>query len=286
MLSPDPMNYWIVLLDIEDFSLRVETVQATLHDELYEVVRYAMGRARLDPDDCVIQDRGDGMLMLFPAQVKPGELLRELMTGLHDALADHQVRFRDEHGMRLRVGLHLGLVTRKGDRWTSTAINDLSRLVDAAPVKQVLKSAVRAHLVLVVSEEVHKSVVVGRYPGIDPAGYLPADFVTKHGEPRRGWVTVPGPEYSAPPGLPSATGATPAAAGGETAEGGHAEGKHAGTGPGGPVPAVREDAGGDTGGDRRGDARRETRRDIRLKNGDYVEGDKIVHMGADRSGRP
>ncbi|GAA2273598.1 hypothetical protein GCM10010145_44910 [Streptomyces ruber] len=207
MVAPDPLSHWIVLLDIEDYSQRPETAQATLHEELYQVIAFALSRAGLGLDRCAVQDRGDGMLLLVPIGTSPTRLLRELVRGLEDALAEHRGKYNEDHRMRLRVGLHQGLVIQRGERWTGSAINDLARLVDAGPVKRVLARAGRAHLVLVVSEEIHRSVVLGRYPGIDPAAYLPADFVTKHDEPRRGWVTVPG--YPAPPGLPARAGEPP-----------------------------------------------------------------------------
>ncbi|MCT9080114.1 nucleotidyl cyclase domain-containing protein [Streptomyces fulvoviolaceus] len=203
MVSPEPRNHWIVLLDIEDFSLRPDVTQATLHDELYKVVEFALERAGLDLTRCAVQDRGDGMMILAPAETSPTRLLREFVRALDDALEGHRATYNEDHRMRLRVGVHLGLVIRQDPRWTGTAINDLARLVDARPVKDVLARARRAHLVLVVSEEVHKSVVLGRYPGIDLAAYVPADFVTKHDEARRGWVTVP--RYAAPPGVSAGT---------------------------------------------------------------------------------
>ncbi|MFF2043860.1 hypothetical protein ACFVVX_25905 [Kitasatospora sp. NPDC058170] len=236
MVSPDPQSHWIALVDIEDFSLRPETVQATLHEELYEVVWFAFGRARLERSACQVQDRGDGMLVLLPASTSPAVLLRELLRGLQDALAEHHAKYRDDHRMRLRVGLHQGLVIQHDERWAGTAINDLARLVDAGPVRRALAAAERAHLVVVVSEELHRTVVLGRYPGIDAAAYLPADFVTKHGEPRRGWVTVPG--YPAPPGLPPATGELPTGVGGRPGGGGLAGGPDGGAGTGDPAPPV------------------------------------------------
>ncbi|MEV7192129.1 hypothetical protein AB0N81_09985 [Streptomyces sp. NPDC093510] len=226
MVSSDPHSYWIVLLDIEDFSLRPEVSQATLHEELYEVVEFALARAGLSLAECPVQDRGDGMLILAPMATSPIRLLRELTRGLEDALRAHQEKYNEKHRMRLRAGLNQGLVIRQGERWTGTAINDLARLVDADPVKGVLARARRAHLVLVLSEGVHSAVVLGNYPGIDQAAYLPADFVTKHGERRRCWVTVPG--YPAPPGLSADVGeppggaeeTTPAGTGASAAEGG------------------------------------------------------------------
>ncbi|MET8685272.1 hypothetical protein ABZV77_13740 [Streptomyces sp. NPDC004732] len=234
MVSSDPHSYWIVLLDIEDFSLRPEVSQATLHGELYEVVEFALARAGLKLAECRVQDRGDGMLILAPVGTSPTRLLRELTRGLEDALQAHQEKYNETHRMRLRVGLNQGLVIRQGKRWTGTAINDLARLVDAGPVKGVLAQARRAHLVLVLSESVHAMVVGGNYPGIDPAAYLPADFVTKHGERRRGWVTVPG--YPAPPGLPAEPRGASGGAGGAPLPGVDAGGEDGGAGAMTPAP--------------------------------------------------
>ncbi|PSM37814.1 hypothetical protein C6Y14_39990 [Streptomyces dioscori] len=274
MVSPDPHSYWIVLLDIEDFSLRTEVAQATLHGELYEVVEFALARAGLDLAECPVQDRGDGMLILIPMGTSPTKLLREVARGLEDALQAHQVKYNQDHRMRLRVGLNQGLVIRQGERWTGTAINDLARLVDAGPVKGVLEQARRAQLVLVVSENVHTSIVRGGYPGIDPASYLSADFVTKHGELRRGWITVPG--YSSPPGLPADSGTPPGAAGGTAVR----DGAGAGTGDGGTVQGstvppstpmnIRDVSNSRIVGPG-------AERVVYLEEGDYVEGGKYEH---------
>ncbi|MEV0185750.1 hypothetical protein AB0I54_41755 [Streptomyces sp. NPDC050625] len=277
VVPEDPHSHWIVLLDIEDFSLRAETTQATLHDDLYHVVEFGLRRAGLGLDGCEVQDRGDGMLLLAPPDTRPTLLLRELVRGLEDALVHHRDTYNHDHRMRLRVGFEQGLVSRRGERWTSNAINDLSRLVDAGPVKQVLARAGRAHLVVVVSEDIHRKVVLGRYPGIDPAAYLPADFVTKHGEPRRGWVTVPG--YPAPPGLPADSGEPPRGStrpGADPGTGGTAGGAGGGTEPGSPVlpPSLR--IGEMTNGQIAvGDG-------AMAVGGDYVHGNKIEHHHGSR----
>ncbi|MFE0508529.1 hypothetical protein [Streptomyces sp. NPDC058964] len=279
VVPEDPQNHWIVLLDIEDFSLRAETTQATLHDDLYQVVEFGLRRAGLGLDGCAVQDRGDGMLILAPPETRPTLLLRELVRGLEDALIHHRGTYNHDHRMRLRVGFEQGLVSRRGERWTSNAVNDLSRLVDAGPVKQVLARAGRAHLVVVVSEDIHRKVVLGHYPGIDPAAYLPADFVTKHGQPRRGWVTVPG--YPAPPGLPADSGEPPRdRPGTDPGTGGTAGGAGGGTEPGSPVPPSSLGVGLGIDGVSNsqiaiGDGATAVNGDY--VGGDYVNGNKIVH---------
>ncbi|WP_202231986.1 hypothetical protein [Actinacidiphila reveromycinica] len=200
MVTPDSHQYFIVLVDIEDYSPRPDAVQVALHDAVHEVTTFALvQRAGVTPSGHRFTDRGDGMLVLLPPTVSPTLLLREMVRGLDDALVEHNQKHAPDYRMRLRVGLHHGPVVRKGKLWTGSAVNDLARLVDADPVRKVLKAAKRAHFTLVLPEALHEATVRGRFPGIDPAAYLPFDFVTKHQEERRGWITVPG--YAAPPGL-------------------------------------------------------------------------------------
>jgi hypothetical protein len=262
--TSDPVNQSIFLVDIENFSTRPQAVQAVLHDRLYAVLSFALRKARIEESACRLQDRGDGVLMLLPPTISTAVLLREVMRGLQDALAAHQGTYREDHAMRLRVGLHYGAVNLDGERWTSDAINDLAGLVDAGAVRRVLATAERAHMVLVVSEHVHTSVVIGRHPGIDPAAYLPFDFVTKHGQARRGWVTVPG--YPSPPGLPAAQGGPGAGAEGDSAAPGSAPGPAGGAAVGGTAPPASDPEVSPAG------------RSIHVK-GDYVEGDQVSVKG-------
>lgn len=197
-MPPDPHYHWILLIEIEGFSTQPETVQARLRNDLYHVTELVLRRAGVGPDS-TMEDRGDGVLILLPMSIPPTILVRDFVRGLEDELTSYQW---DAHRLRLLVGLDHGLVARDPRGWVGAAINDLARLVGGASVKQVLARAGRAHLVLVVSENVYRSVVLQRYPGIVPAAYGPTEFVTRHGQRLRAWITVPG--YPAPPGLPPA----------------------------------------------------------------------------------
>lgn len=220
MIVPETHLYFIVLVDIEDFSLRPDSVQLALQKGVYDVVRSALKRARVDSDDMEMSDRGDGMLVLIPASLSPPVLLRELVRGLEDALADHRRAHSDGYRMRLRVGFHLGLVSRDGQRWAGTTINDLARLLDADHVRKSLKVAESAHMVFVLPDSLYSGIVQGYHSGINPALYVPFEFVTKHHEARRGWLIVPG--HPAAPGSLTAgrTGPTTATPDGSDDDGG------------------------------------------------------------------
>ncbi|MER7689753.1 hypothetical protein [Streptomyces sp. NPDC097610] len=191
-MTSGPLSCWIVLLDIENFGMRDDAVQAMLRREMYQVAEFALTRAGVDLGQCLMEDRGDGVLILIPSATPPTRLLQEFTWGLENDLVAHQERYNDNYRMRLRVGLNHGPVVLDSRGRTGTDIADLARLVDAEPVRQVFARASRAHLVLVVSDNVYRSMVRGGDRGIDLAAFGPTDFVTKHGQTLRGWVTVPG----------------------------------------------------------------------------------------------
>ncbi|MEV7243143.1 hypothetical protein AB0N92_18120 [Streptomyces sp. NPDC093248] len=199
-MTSNPISRWIVLIETEGFSERDEAVQARLHNNLYDVTDSALSRAGVSRDQYTLQDHGDGLLILMSADTAPTRLVREFVRSLDDALARYRGISTDAYRLRLRVGFGHGLVALSHDHWTGAAINDLTRLLDAAPVKQTLAQAEWAHLVLVVSEDVYQSVVRYAPPGVDPAAFGPTELVTRHGKKLRAWVTVPG--YSEAPGRP------------------------------------------------------------------------------------
>ncbi|MGW3451830.1 hypothetical protein [Streptomyces sp. NPDC001076] len=198
-MTTEARYHRIVLIEIEGFSMQPETAQAGLRRNLYDMTESALSSAGVGPDQYTVEDRGHGVLILVSAGTALTILVRDFMQGLEDALASYQW---NAHRLRLLVGLGQGLVAWDPHGWAGAAINDLAQLVDGAPVKQVLAQAEQARLVLVVSENVYASVVRHGYRGIDPAAYGPTEFVTRHGERLRAWITVPG--YPAPPGLPPA----------------------------------------------------------------------------------
>ncbi|MEU0405970.1 hypothetical protein ABZ318_38380 [Streptomyces sp. NPDC006197] len=191
---------WVVVLDIENFSSRPDPIQRSLRTGMYEVLREALVRAGLPADDLVIEDRGDGVLMIVPATVSPIVLAGPFVRALDDELKQKAVVYSTAHAMRFRVALHQGLAARDGEGWSGHAVNTACRLVDAGPLRDVLAAAASSRMVFVVSDEIYQAVVRHGHRSLDPAAYLPMSFRTKHGELIESWVTVPG--SPAPPGLP------------------------------------------------------------------------------------
>src|SRR5262245_28661609 len=142
--------YWILIVDIEDFSRRSHPVQESLRVAMYEVVQGAIADAGLDIKDFNFEDRGDGILMLASPSVPPTTLVGEMMAALDARLAEKAGVFNDAHALRLRVALHQGLASSDPWGWVGDALNTAFRLVDAQPLRDVLRYSTDATMALIV----------------------------------------------------------------------------------------------------------------------------------------
>ncbi|MCC3777027.1 hypothetical protein [Streptomyces sp. UNOB3_S3] len=199
-MAPVATTYSIVVLDIENFSARTNPIQRSLRSAMYEVVDEAVARTLREHEGIKKEDRGDGILMLVPAAISPVLLAGDFVRALDDELKAKAPIFSEAHAMRFRVALHQGLAAPDPRGFSGDAINFAYRLVDAQPVRDVLKAASKARMAFIVSDEIYRGVVRHDYLAIDAATYQRMSFVIKNGRRATGWVTVPG--YPSPPGLP------------------------------------------------------------------------------------
>src|SRR5262249_37402348 len=146
-------------------------------------------------------DRGDGIILLVPAYVPPPSLIDPFVAQLDGVLRQHNELSSAEAAIRMRVSVHAGLLDRDETGWVGPAINTAARLVHAQVMRAVLAAAERANTALIVSDEIHRSVVVQRHIGLDTATFQPVRVVAKEVD-ARAWVHVPG--YATPPGLETA----------------------------------------------------------------------------------
>ncbi|MYW01069.1 hypothetical protein [Streptomyces sp. SID3343] len=193
-------HHSILALGIENFGTRSSAARDSLRRAMYDVFAGARERTGLLPDeDIVVEDHGDGFVVLFPATVSTVLLAGSFVRALDDGLSERAPLFDTAHTLRFRVALHHGMAKRDARGWSGEAINTTCRLVDAPPLRVALAAATKAHLVFVVSDEIYQGVIRHGCHGIDAGAYLPVDFEAKRGTRLRGWVTAPG--YPVPPGV-------------------------------------------------------------------------------------
>jgi len=141
-------------------------------------------------------DRGDGVLILVrPVDEVPKTLLlHPLLSVLTNLLIDYNTSLpalqRHGSGLRFRAVIHSGEVHMDGNGPFGETVDVACRLLDSPRLKRYLKYT-DAPLVLVVSDDIYRSIIRHGYEGISPSTFTPAIWVHTVGRRTRGWFHVP-----------------------------------------------------------------------------------------------
>jgi class 3 adenylate cyclase len=187
----------IVALDIESSTTRPNPIKGELRNKAYELFEVALCTSGVDKRyrDRFI-DRGDGILALIhPVDQAPKALLlnravpllSRLLTEYNASLSRHS---QPQRQLRIRVVVHAGEVHYDANGCFGEALDVAFRLLDAARVKRALRETADP-LVLVISGDIHSSVVRHGYDGIDRQSFQPLVRVHVAGRRYPGWVRVP-----------------------------------------------------------------------------------------------
>jgi hypothetical protein len=180
-----PCHRSIVAVDTAASTARIDTAKIRLRRALYEVFENALHTAGIDGDlhDPLV-DLGDGILAVIHPTVPKTLLLNTFVPALGERLAAQQ-------DLRLRVVVHAGEVLYDQRGRCGQSLDLSFRLLDAPELKLLL-ARVAAPLVVVVSEEIYRSVVRQGYQGIDVDAFVPLVQTHIAGRTHRGWVQVSG----------------------------------------------------------------------------------------------
>jgi class 3 adenylate cyclase len=193
----DPSHHrTIVALDIERSTTRTNPVKAELRTKIYELFDAALRSAGVHEchRDRFI-DRGDGVLALIhPVNEAPKlRLLNQAIPALNQFLADYNAALphlsRSERQLRIRVVMHAGEIHYDENGCFGEALDIAFRLLDANRVKKALEMTADP-LVLVVSEDIYRSVVHHAYDGIDLSTFHQLVRVKVGGNHHRAWIRI------------------------------------------------------------------------------------------------
>jgi tetratricopeptide (TPR) repeat protein len=181
----------ILLVDVERFGdlNRTNADQIVVREALYRILRRALRRAGVAWDTCHHEDRGDGVLVLAPAELPKSPFADILPTALATALHAHNTNPRAEQRIRLRVALHAGEVYFDDHGVTAASINLAFRLLEAPALKQALSSSPGV-LALIASSWFYNEVI-RHSPEHSPGAYRPVHVAVKE-TTAVGWICLPG----------------------------------------------------------------------------------------------
>jgi hypothetical protein len=182
----------IFAVDIAGFTdaKRDDEIQLAVREALYAVLAGAFDGTGLCWEDCLHEDRGDGILVIIPATMPSATVVDPLLDHIRAGLRRHNRMASDAARISLRVAVHIGEVYRDRHGLAGTAVNQLFRLLDAPALRLALADT-GAEVALMVSDYFFDSVIRHGPGSIDPATFRPANVAVKQTR-TRGWIHVPG----------------------------------------------------------------------------------------------
>lgn len=188
--------YSLIVVDIENWGGRPGLAQSRMQNSLRRILHDSMSEAGVPEVGVRFAPRGDGFIVVVPADVPKEVITADLVRALNRGLRIHDDECDPDENMRLRVGLHAGDIDDRGGDWAGHAVVLACRLVGSDVAHRVLTAASSAVLTVIVSESWFDSVL--REGWADRTGYDPV-FPKVKDYAGRAWIRVPGQLH--PPGL-------------------------------------------------------------------------------------
>ena len=187
-LSIQPCQRIIVAVGMAATMARGNQLMGHLREAMVKLVDQALLDSEVIPEfrDRYV-DRG-GCLMVL---IRPTDRIPK--TSLLTKFVPRRTKLLEKHNevqpypLRLRLVIHPGDVTCDELGWFGEDIDIAAGLLTALALEDRAE-----HLVLVVSEQIHRSVIRHGYDGIDERAFIPLPRVEVAGEECKGWVHVPG----------------------------------------------------------------------------------------------
>lgn len=192
-----PLHRVIMAVDIEGSTTRTDPVKAELRSALYKLFATALeavGIHRRHRD--AFTDLGDGILALIRPvdQVPKTLLMNQAIPSLARLLTTYNSSFPvtvdPRLRLRLRVVLHAGEVHYDDNGCFGEALDVAFRLLNARAVKKTLQ-CIADPLILVISDDIFRSVVSHGYDGIDERAFAPHVRIKVARRHQRGWLYTP-----------------------------------------------------------------------------------------------
>jgi class 3 adenylate cyclase len=188
--SSPAVHKTIMVVDVADFTnpVRTEAHHKAMVAGMYRALEEAFDESGIDWTKCQVEDRGDGAMILIPADVPKtllaDRLLDRLVAGLHDHNAIHAI----EAAVHLRVGLHAGEVSDAGNGVIGHAVNYAFRILDAKAAKTALRNS-GGTVALIVSDAFYQEVI-RQNPSTHPRSYQRIPVAIK-GFSADAWLRLP-----------------------------------------------------------------------------------------------
>jgi hypothetical protein len=167
----------VVVVDVAGYNSPDRTMmhQYTVHEGLYDVLQGAFAEVRIDWAACLVENTGDGAVVLLPEGYPKGKVADELPPRLLARLRRYNSVHDPRAQVQLRVAFNAGEMLPSDTRMVSTAISAACRILDAAEAKSELKRS-GATMAVIASDTFYRDVIA-HDPAAEPGEYrkIPVD---------------------------------------------------------------------------------------------------------------
>ena len=177
--SPPTEHRTIVAVDVAEFTRpdRTAADQIAVQEGLYGVLRAALTAAGAVVEECDIEDRGDGALVLIPPSVSKSELADKLPDRLAAEIRRHNATHARAAQFTIRVAVHAGDIRKNANGWVGSAVVQTCRILDAEEAKTELSRS--GQLVAFIASSYLYEEVISQDPASAPDSYRRIDVSVK-----------------------------------------------------------------------------------------------------------
>lgn len=168
-----------VVVDVESYGdpTRTSPHRTAVRDGMYQVLMTAFRDCGLPWDDKAVDDAGDCLMVLVPADVPKSVLVERLPERVASALRRHNHVHSDGARLRMRMAVHAGEVHYDDRGRTGDEMIFTYRILDASAAKQALKNST-ATLVLIASDPFYQAVI-RHEPAARPESFRLVEVIAK-----------------------------------------------------------------------------------------------------------
>lgn len=193
----DPARRMLLSVDARGFGAAPGRRQRVIQDGLLAVLDDAARRAGLSRDEWDRQEAGDGELAVLPAGVDEPRVVEDFPRELYNALRGHNRDFKQDLRLRLRLAVHYGPAVKGPYGYTHEGPVTVSRLCDAAPLKDAL-AASGADLAVIFSQVIYQHPIGSEDTLLDLEKLRKVRVVMPEKKfDQDAWIWIPG--HDAPP---------------------------------------------------------------------------------------
>ncbi|WP_424533744.1 NYN domain-containing protein [Sphaerisporangium viridialbum] len=130
--------------------------QVETRHRLRVAVTDACRLAGVDPDDFLIEESGDGLLLLLPRSVDVSRVLPEFLTGMRDAVSLLNRAVRREARLRLRIALGHGMVNLAATGPSAQPLVEVFRVLDSTELRLALTRSENGDIAVGMTDELYR----------------------------------------------------------------------------------------------------------------------------------